>query len=35
MMILPHNRRTGVLPVKDKFPLPDQVEDKFRGNDRE
>jgi hypothetical protein len=28
-------RRTGVSPVKDRFPLPDQVEDRFRGNDRE
>jgi len=28
-------RRTGVSPVKDRFPLPDQVEDRFRGNERE
>jgi len=28
-------RRTSVSPVKDRFPLPDQVEDRFSGNDRE
>jgi len=27
-------RRTGVSPVKDRFPLPDQVEDKFHRNAR-